>query len=108
MSLAALTEARLEPAAAPPDAGVAQAFDLAAIGVPPKLRRRLLHAATIHSVTDLKRIVDELDRACPTARPAVELFRDCIRRYDLQAVTDLAEQLGEADDREAAAALAPW
>jgi CheY-like chemotaxis protein len=73
----------------PPDS-----FDRCAddIGLPDVLRARLLEAAAIHNVTDLKQVADDIERLGPQGRGISEHLRNCIRRYDLAEVAAFAER----------------
>jgi PAS domain S-box-containing protein len=64
--------------------------------LPEQLRGRLLEAAAIYSVTELKHLVDEIDLLGPSARPMSEHLRSCIRRYDLPAVTRFVARISES------------
>jgi hypothetical protein len=64
--------------------------------LPEQLRGRLLEAAAIYSVTELKHLVDEIDLLGPAARPMSEHLRSCIRRYDLPAVTRFVARISES------------
>jgi PAS domain S-box-containing protein len=64
-----------------------------ATSLPESIRQRLLDAAAIHSVTELKRIVREIDQADPEARQLSEVLRGFIRRYDFAAIHRMADSI---------------
>jgi PAS domain S-box-containing protein len=64
-----------------------------ATGLPEPIRQRLVDAAAIHSVTELKRIVREIDQLGPETRQVSEALRGFIRRYDFAAVNRLVDSV---------------
>ena len=57
--------------------------------VPGELRVRLLDAARLHSATELRRGLRELERLAPQGSPLVEEIGRALRRYDMEAVLDV-------------------
>jgi PAS domain S-box-containing protein len=89
--LSTLAGARFDRSSVPPEPSI-PAGDL---GLPEPLLARLLEAAAIHSITDLKHVADDIERLGPSGRDASEHLRNCIRRYDLEAVAAFASRLDQ-------------
>ena len=69
-------------------------MEISEIGLPDDLRQRLMEAAAIHNVTDLKMVADEIERM--GGKQVADHLRDCIRKYDLLAVAAFAARLEQA------------
>jgi PAS domain S-box-containing protein len=59
--------------------------------LPASLRVRLQDAASIHSVTELKRIISEIDQLGPEISPISDSLKGHVRRYDFGAIRRFAE-----------------
>jgi PAS domain S-box-containing protein len=73
-----------------PDAAFDLPFDL-----PPPIRRRLREAAEIYNVTELKRVIPEIDRIGPHARRLVDRLRTCVARLDMDSIAAMADERGK-------------
>jgi signal transduction histidine kinase/CheY-like chemotaxis protein len=54
--------------------------------LPDELRLRLLDAARVHSATELRRGLRELERLAPRGAPLLDEITQALRRYDMDAV----------------------
>jgi PAS domain S-box-containing protein len=92
-SLSSLLNIEFQSAASSPEPSA----KIEQIGLPADLRARLLEAAAIHNVTDLKQLADDIERLGSIG--VSEHLRNCIRKYDLAAIATFAERL--ADEKKA-------
>ncbi len=64
--------------------------------VPTEFRQRLRDAASIHSVTELKCIVRDIDRLGPRGSSICDALLGHIRQYDFEAIVRLADVSNDA------------
>jgi len=88
-----LLEISPEPVAAPASIKSEAVEVMPSIGLPPDMRKRLVEAAAIHSVTELKQIASDIEALGPEAGSVSTFIRACIRRYDLESVAAFVERL---------------
>lgn len=81
---------------------------LAASLLPPALRDRLIAAAELYSVTELRHCIDEVDRLGAGALPLAAHLRRCMHDYDMGRIMRLLSWPAESDrDAVSAAQLQP-
>ncbi|HVT87646.1 MAG TPA: CHASE domain-containing protein [Tepidisphaeraceae bacterium] len=95
LSISTLLGVRFEHAQRPETPESAQDCSL-----PANLRSRLREAAEICNITDLKRIVAEIEWLGPATKRLAEQLRGCVHRYDLPAISRLAAEIGESPAEE--------
>jgi CheY-like chemotaxis protein len=71
------------------------------VNLPDSLRHRVVRAASVYRITELKHCIEEIERLHPESRGACDILRGCIRRYDMETILD------RFGDRSQAAELAP-
>jgi CheY-like chemotaxis protein len=77
-----------------PDASTHDAEDP---GFPSELRSQLREAAQRYSITDIRRVIGEIEQLGPEYQSIVSQLKDLMRRYDLQGVARFAATLKEGD-----------
>ncbi|MDP9173178.1 MAG: CHASE domain-containing protein [Planctomycetota bacterium] len=73
----------------PPSEAMVEQGDMAgelAIGLPGPLRQRMITAAMMYRVTDLREALFEVDRLGPENETAARFLRRCLHRYDMPAI----------------------
>ncbi len=85
MTLAALLGAEFEFEAPPKPSTLPEKFP-DGIDLPPGLQQRIAAACDVYSITDLKRIANELEQQNEMPSPAADFLRQCIARYDMQTI----------------------
>lgn len=71
-------------------------FDIDPISIAPELRDRLLSAAELYSVTELRRYIEEIKDLGPGASGLADQLRQCLRAYDMGGVRQLVGQSATA------------
>ena len=57
--------------------------------IPSALREKMIAAADVYSVTELRRHIDELQRIVPEATALIARLRRCVRDYNMNGVVEL-------------------